>query len=219
MNEINFIPDWYSRSKSRRRSYRTQYIVLGCVFGICAMWSFVSGLALSNARAEADRQSNAADVSNAAVISEYDQIQSAISKLARKEQVLSKLDNKIDVAALLAEISFLLDDNIVLSKIELQPESFSGKSKSTNSMAVNIGMVSVNTKFSQEPVCCKIVLKGVAETAGDVASLISKLESSLYLRNVVPGVMKNKEMKDHTATEFEISSYLANYIEQSVEGQ
>jgi len=219
MNEINFIPDWYSQGKSRRRSYRTQYIVLGCVFGACAMWSLVSGMALSNAKAAADRQADTDSVSNTAVASEYNHIQADIAKLSRKEQILSKLDNKINVAALLAEISFLLDNNIVLSKIELQPESFSDKLKSANSMAVIIGRASVNTKFLQEPVRCKVILKGIAATAGDVASLISELESSLYLRNVVPGVMKNKEMKDYTATEFEISSYLANYIEQSVEGQ
>jgi hypothetical protein len=219
MNEINFIPDWYSRGKSRRRSYLAQYIVLGSVFGVCAIWSFFSGMTLSNARAEADRQAQDATVSNTAVASEYNQIQDAIAQLSLKEQVLSKLDNKIDVAALLAEISFLLDENIVLSKIELQPESFSDKSKSINSMAVTIGRASANTKFSQEPVRCKVVLEGIATTAGAVASLISKLESSVYLRNIVPGVMKNKEIKDYTATEFEISSYLANYIEQSVEGR
>jgi len=219
MNEINFIPDWYSRGKSRRRSYRMQYIALGCVFGVCALWSFVSGMALSNARAEADSQARAAAVSNTAVASEYSQIQAAINQLSQKKQVLSKLDNKIDVAALLAEISFMIDDNIVLDKIELQSEYFSDKSKSANSRAVTIGRSSANSKLSQEPVCCKVILKGIAATAGDVASLISKLESSLYLRNIVPGVMKNKEMKNYTATEFEISSYLANYIEQSVEGQ
>jgi len=219
MNEINFIPDWYSRSKSRRRSYQVQHIVLACVFVVCVLWSFVSGLTLSNAKAEADRQASAADVSNTAVASEYNQIQAAISKLSRKERVLGKLDNKIDVAALLAEISFLLDDNIVLSKIELQSESLSDKSKSANSRAVTIGRSSANTKFSQEPVRCKVVLKGIAATAGDIALLISNLESSLYLRNVVPGIMKNKEMEDYTATEFEISSSLANYIERSSEGQ
>ena len=41
----------------------------------------------------------------------------------------------------------------------------------------------------------------------------------MYFRSVVPGVMKNKEMKDYTATEFEISFYLANYIEQAAKGQ
>ena len=219
MNEINFIPDWYSRGKSRRRSYRVQYIVLGCVFCFCALWSFISGRVLSNAKAEADRQAQLAAVSNTAVVSEYNQIQAAIAELGEKENVLNKLDNKVDVAALLAEISFLLDDDIVLSKIELQPEPFSGKSKYANSMAVTIGRGSANKKFSQEPVRSKVVLKGIAATAGDVASLISKFESSLYFRSVVPGVMKNKEMKDYTATEFEISSYLANYIEQAAKGQ
>ena len=219
MNEINFIPDWYSRGRSRRRSYRVQYIVLGCIFGFCALWSFVSGRALSNAKAEIDRRAQSAAASNTAAASEYNQIQAAIARLSDKENILNKLDNKVNVAALLAEISFLLDDNIVLSKIELQPEPLSGKSRAANSMAVTIGRSSANKKFSQEPVRCKVVLKGIAATAGDVASLISKLESSLYFRSVVPGAMKNKEMKDYTATEFEISSYLANYIEQAAKGQ
>ena len=83
MNEINFIPDWYSRGRSRRRSYRAQYIVLGCVFGFCALWSFVSGRILSNAKAQVDRQAQSAAVSN-----------TAANRLALREAVLLSISRK-----------------------------------------------------------------------------------------------------------------------------
>ena len=212
MKEINFIPEWYVRGRTRRKSYQTQNIILACVFGALLVWSFASGRAVSKAKAQAARQSLADTEANAEIVAEYDKLKNDIDLLRKNEQTLEKLDNKINVSALLAEISHLLSDNIVLSKIDLQPASID--SKSFGSAAVTIGYRKSGVKFLQEPVPYKLVLTGIATGAADVATLISKLESSLYFRNIVPGTMKNKEVKQQQATEFEISCYLANYIEQ-----
>ena len=89
----------------------------------------------------------------------------------------------------------------------------------------------------------KIVMRGIAADAGDVAALVCKLEDSPYFCQVVPSFSRNAEVKAANYTsgqgsakaseevpgarenirepdksvqvsEFEISCYLANYREQ-----
>ena len=218
MKEINFIPDWYTRGKIRQRSYRRQYIVLSCVFAVLVLWSFVSGRSVSKAQARIDRMRDSLSAGTPAA-AEYAQIENTIGQLQQKVDILEKLDTKVNIPNILAELSFLINDNIILGKFDFQAEPFEASNKQTNTSNVRLGYRSNNAKTTllQKPSCFRIVIRGIAANASDVAELISKLEYSPYFCLVVPGVMENTDVKGHIATKFEINCYLANYIQTNQE--
>ena len=65
----------------------------------------------------------------------------------------------------------------------------------------------------------KVVFRGIAAQAGDVAGLICKLEDSPYFFHVIPSFSRNRQLGakgsdsagGYQVSEFEIGCYLANY--------
>ncbi len=51
MKDIDFLPEWYKSGKRREVSYRTQYMALGGVFLVMAVWSLTTTHSISQARA------------------------------------------------------------------------------------------------------------------------------------------------------------------------
>jgi hypothetical protein len=137
---------------------------------------------------------------------------------------MEEMDSKIDVASVLAEMSYLIDDNIVLSKVEFDSERFvdaqQGKAsrRTNNVVRVAGGNFVGKGALPLGDVRFKVVISGVAAGTGDIAKLIGKLEESPYFCLVSPSFSQNRKMKVGTGenfqvSEFEISCYLANYRE------
>ena len=213
MKEIELLPEWYKSSRRRQIGYWAQYTVLGVVFAIIVMWSAVEFAAISKTKKEiASLEPKVLE--SRQVSEEFRGIESEIERLEKKANVIAKVDSRIDVARVLAELSFLVDDKIVLSQVSFSSEKISDvKSKRTGSSAKSAKEKFVgNVRF-------KIVLNGVATGASDVAELTRGLEQSPYFSGVVPLYYRNKNIKaaakladeNHQVSEFEISCYLANY--------
>ena len=215
MKEIDFIPDWYRNGQEKRRSYRMQYVAVGCVFAGMVLWSFITGYSVSKANAQTERMLESMTVS-AHAQGQYEQLQSSLKELQDKGAILAKLDTKVSISSILAEISFLVDENIVLRKLELNSESFGDGPVRAKMSTVTLGHRSGSVKeaIAEKPVRLKVVRAGTASDAADVARLISKLEDSPYFHHVIPGAMKNKEVSKQTVTELRISCYLANYVQK-----
>ncbi len=137
---------------------------------------------------------------------------------------MEEMDSKVDVASVLAEMSYLIDDNIVLGKVEFDAEKFvdaqsPNASGRTNTAARAAGRnVAGKGELSIGDVRFKVVISGVATHAGERAELICKLEESPYFCMVYPSFSRNRKMKVGTGknfqvSKFEISCYLANYRE------
>ena len=221
MKEIDFLPSWYRSDRRQQISYRTQYAALGGIFVVMLAWNFVTTASISRATAKlAQAKSNIAGVETTS--QEFNKIKIEVTKLQEKATVLEQIDSKIDVANVLAEVGFLLDKNIVLSKLELTAERFADKKKSNPNSGSAIRVVGTNSGKKSLPlgdVRFKVVLSGVASDAGDVAALICKLEDSPYFRQVIPSFSRNTKLKragdikteDLQASEFKITCELANY--------
>jgi Tfp pilus assembly protein PilN len=231
MKEIDFLPEWYKSGRRRQISYRTQYVALGGVFVVMLVWNFIASHSISKARGEltqmAPKQTEAESVSR-----EFAKIKSQVTRLQKKAKILDEIDSKIDVASVLAEMSFLIDEKIVLSKVDFRAEGFvdkqGGKASGYRGSAVRVARGNFAGKQTQQlgDVRFKIVVNGVASDASDVAELICKLEDSPYFCLVYPSFSRSKKMKvgksltgkDFQATEFEIACYLANYNELTIGG-
>jgi hypothetical protein len=219
---------------------------LGGVFVVMVVWNIITAQSISNARAQSaqmeTRQTQAEGLSI-----KLDELKSELRGLQEKAESIEEIDSKIDVAVVLAEMSFLIDEKIVLGKVEFIAEKF--KNKRQDGLSPRAGNVvkavrsTMGTKqeLPLGDVRFKVVIGGVAADASDVAALICSLEDSPYFYQVVPSfsrtavitqtgnssfhskinnenskgiVQQNKGNNQIQISEFEISSYLANYCEQ-----
>jgi hypothetical protein len=220
MKEIDFLPTWYRSGRQRQMSYRAQYIIIGGIFVAMVVWNFVATHSISKtAAALAEAKLKSASTESAA--QEYAKFKSEAAHLQEKARTIEKIDSKIDVANVLAEISFLVDKKIVLSKVEFISEKFEGKQgeKPNSGFTVRTASSMGQALPYEGNVRFKVLINGIAADASDVAAFICKLEESPYFCQVIPLFTRNKEMKTASkaeteklqVSEFEISCNLANY--------
>jgi Tfp pilus assembly protein PilN len=190
MKEIDFLPEWYKSGRRRQVSYRTQYIAIGGIFVVMMVWSFTTTSSISKARAQV-AQMAASQAQAEKVSAELAGIENKIRVLRQNEESIEQIDSRIDVASVLAEISYLIDERIVLQKVELSGEKFAGEQavKNSSSTGTVVRVVKAKSKNTQGlpfgNVRFKVVLAGVAADASDVAVLMCKLEDSPYFCQVV----------------------------------
>ena len=206
MKEIDFLPEWYKSGRRRQLSYRTQYIALGGVFMVMMVWNFSAAHTISKVKAEYSRmttkQAQAEKVS-----AKLAGLQDQLRGFQKKTESMKEIDSKIDVASVLAEISFLVDEKVVLGKVEFISEKFADKQKIRSSPNTGAVVRAIPGKLSGRKlplgdVRFKIVLGGVAADASDVAALICKLEDSSYFSQVVPSFSRNTEIKNLSGSSF-----------------
>ena len=222
MKEIDFLPEWYRSGKRFQISVRRQYIALAGIFAAMLIWNFIAGHSVSEAKAQlAQMAANRLSTENATL--DFDRIKARVAELQEKADILERIDSKIDVANVLAEISFLADKKIVLGKVEFDAESFID---SRNGKAGGRSTVrAARTRFGGKgpallgDVRFKVLINGLAAEAGDMAELILRLEDSPYFCQVALSFSRNTEVKTPgrslgrggRVTEFQITCCLANY--------
>jgi Tfp pilus assembly protein PilN len=190
MKEIDFLPEWYKSGRRRQVSYRTQYIALVGVFAVMTVWSFISKHSISKARAQytqmATEQAQAQKVS--AKMAEYE---NEMRILRKNAESIEKIDSRIDVASVLAEMSYLIHEKIVLKKVEFIAEKFEDKQEAISAPSAGAVVRVVRANLNEKKnlplgnVRFKVIIAGVAADASDVAILMCKLEDSPYFRQVV----------------------------------
>jgi len=203
MKEIDFLPEWYKSGQRRQVSYRTQYIALGGVLIVMVVWNFIATHSISKVRAQfaqmATRQTQAEGLSV-----KLAELKSELRGLQEKAESIEEIDSKIDVAGVLAEMSFLIDEkivlSIVLSKVAFIAEKFEDRRQAELSPRAGTVVRAVRTKLSEKrnlplgDVRFRVVINGVAADASDVASLICKLEDSPYFCQVVPSFSRTAKI-------------------------
>jgi hypothetical protein len=241
MKEIDFLPEWYKSGRRRQVSYRTQYIALGGVFVVMVVWNFITTHSISKAKAQyaqmSTRQAEAEGLS-----AKFAELKSELRGLQKKMESIEEIDSKIDVASVLAELSFLIDERVVLNKVVFDAEKIEDKQRAELSPPAGTVVRAVRTELGEKrklplgDVRFRVVIDGVAVDASGVASLICKLEDSPYFCQVVPSFSRTAEINvtgnpslrsraknvnggreargKIQVSEFEIGCYLANYLEQ-----
>jgi len=188
MKEIDFLPEWYKSGRRRQVSYRTQYIAIGGVFVVMVVWSFITTHSISQAKAQyAQMATNQAQAEK--VSAKLAEIDNKMSLLRKSAQSIEEVDSRIDVAGVLAELSYLIDEKIVLRKAEFIAEKFLHEDDVKSSPAAVVRAVQASLSYKKElplgKVRFKVVIAGVAVDASDVATLMCKLEDSPYFCQVV----------------------------------
>ena len=232
MKDIDFLPEWYKSGIRREVSYRTQYMALGGVFLVMTVWSLTTTHSISKARAEFADMS-AMHTQAEKVSAELAGIENEWRSLQKKIESTEEIDSRIDVASVLAEMSFLIGETIVLDKVEFVAEKFPDKQQDKTSAGTGAVVRAVRVKTAKKQqlplghVRFKVVIAGVAADASNVAALICKLEDSPYFCEVVLSDLRSAEVKAKSTpptsgglpdagasiqvSKFEIHCYLANY--------
>ena len=215
MKEIDFLPLWYKKARRRRMQYRVQYAAILCLFAAMIGWSFFVAESISSAQAQIKQQQLSPEQKQ--MLDECVQIQSELSELSKQAAAIRKLDSKLAVANVLAELSFLMDFKIIATQIDMRAEGFDNDGHGGTDGA---GAVRVAKSFSGSQaaplvgdVRFKVTVQGMACEASDVARLICNLEGSPYFTQVIPGFSRTTQMKNRQVSEFGIGCYVANYRE------
>ncbi len=224
MKEIDFLPRWYTSGRRREINYRAQYVIIVGVFVIGVVWSFFAAHSISKVKAELEAaKAKRSEAVKASV--EFEKVKSQVTDLRKKLKILNEIDSRIDVASVLGEMSFLIDERIVLSKVTLTAERFveereaavpRGGAKAVRPAGESFGS---GEAAPVGKVRFKVVVYGVAPDGKDVAELVCKLEDSPYFCQVYPSFSRSSKIEagdgtaaaDYLVTEFEIGCYLANY--------
>ena len=227
MKEIDLLPEWYKSDRRRQFGYRTQYVALAGVFVIMLVWNFLTARAISKSAAGLI-QTESAQTRVETALREFGKIENEVAHLQKQGDVLDEIDARIDVPGILAEMSFLIDKKVVLSKVQFQAEQFETRAKNTPNNAANAAVVRVpksagagDQRSLLGSARFKIVINGIASDAGDVAQLICQLEDSPYFCHVILSYSRPQRLKGgiiavgrHQVSEFEITCYLANYRQE-----
>lgn len=200
MKDIDFLPEWYRSGIRREVSYRTQYIVLGGIFLVMAVWSLATSRSISKTRAEFGDMAAMHEKAQS-VSADLTALEGQYRSLYKRFASMEEIDSRIDVATVLAEMSFLIEKEIVLSKVEFIAEKFQDEEKDKNSIRKGAVVRAVRVKNKQKQqlplgnVRFKVVIAGVAARTRDVADLISALEKSPYFSQVVPSFTKSTKLE------------------------
>lgn len=236
MKDIDFLPEWYKEGHRHRAHLRHQYAILVAVVLAMITYNVTATHHISRVSAGLDRLDDQRRIAEQ-VIFEFDAANRQLHERQTKVNLIARMDSKIDVSAVLAELSHIVNGRLVLSRLDLISEPMAAsKEENRSNVAMRPARSSGTEPIALGDVRFRIVMGGVAENAQDVGDLAEKLEESPYFRDVCPSVPRTGKIEiavpaasasggpDGTAatapgkealqvSEFEITCYLANYEE------
>jgi len=240
MKEIDFLPEWYKESKRRRAQMRRQCAVLAVAFIAMMSYNLTSAHRIARASAALGRLEGKR-VEAQSVFDEFSAITKALNQVREKASLIERIDSKIHMAAVLAEMSHIIGETLVLSRVEFAAEPLSDEEKGPRASDTGVRVADGRNENSGKEalvgnVRFRIVLTGVAVSPADVAALVRRLDDSSYFHRVnasfwrsgkvqaaaKAGQAASKPQADAVSakqsdtldvTEFEVICYLANYKE------
>ncbi len=210
MKDINFLPNWFMAGQADKQSRRRQCIAIIGLFIVLTVWSFVTGSGLATAHARLKTLRDAGQNRTQAAI-QYEQASAKLAELKKQQKLLQLAEGRIVPSAILAELSRLISQRIVISEMSVEPEVYTGNAKietKRRAKTVSAG------KQEQQYFRYRLKITGLAAEPALVAQLLRNLENSEYFCQVVPKFSLGRSINGIDATEFEINCYLANYIEK-----
>ncbi len=234
MKELDFLPAWYKDEKYRQVRMRRQYVALAAVFLGMMTFNVTEIHRAGKAAAQAASLENQR-VGAEAVIHEFDVLTKELDEVKTRAKLVEQMDSRVDIAALLAEMSRVIGASVVLRKLEILAEPLHQPEEMEPAKGSVVRLAGRATGPEKSPplgrVKFRIVLTGVAAHTADVPDLVCRLEASPYFQQVQPSFYGSVRVPSGAkvapgpqgpaptvktecvsgVTEFEIVCYLANY--------
>ncbi len=238
MKEIDFLPEWHKEGRRRRLHMRRQYAALMVLFLVLVTYNAIATHRISRANADLARLEDRRFWAEG-MLREYGAVTEHLEARRAKVASVELVDARIDVAAVLAEISYIISDRVLLSRLEFISEPLAAQEKTPERDAAAVRSASASRApakaASLGKVRFRVALAGIAADSAEVAALVHRLDDSPYFRQVHPLYRDNTiqigaavsaashanesepqrtDARSVNVTEFEITCYLANYEEQ-----
>ena len=214
MKEIDFIPEWYKANQKRRQRYHRQYVLLAVLFAMMMSWSFVVGRHVERVNADVQDVQQLVQKGQSK-IDEGVMLEVEIADLKARARVLEMTSPRTNISAMIAELSYLIRDNVILTKLSLKNEPIeTGPKKKSAAAVVQIGTLNAKDSDIDKLLAqtrTKVTLIGIAAQPADAARLISQLEQSDYFEQETLVYSKPKKIREYDVTEFEIRCFVADY--------
>jgi hypothetical protein len=233
VKELDFLPEWYRNGRRRQSHMRKQYVALALTFLAMISFNVTATHRAGRAAAELTRGEHRR-MEAEGVVYEFSRVTKELNTLRVKADLIDRIDAKVDVAAILGELSHLIGEAVVLRKVELAGEPC-GRATEPGEAGRAVVRVARRSENSAKEAALgnirfRIVLAGVAAQPTDVADLVCRLDQSSYFRQVSPSFSRGAKLPSTAettpggkptgkapetldVTEFEIGCYLANYEE------
>lgn len=214
---------------------RRQYAVLIAFFLAMVTYNTIAAHRVARVNAELTRLEDRRYWADG-ILREHEAVSKQLSEQQAEVAAFQRVDARIDVAAVLAEISHVVGEQVVLSRVEFLSEPLPTGQKDADrggSMVRIAGPSRTSTKaVSLGNVRFRVVLAGIATNSAEIGALVCRLDDSPYFQQVHPlfrentiqvaGASESQSEKDGprrgtravSVTEFEIVCYLANYEER-----
>jgi Tfp pilus assembly protein PilN len=234
VKELDFLPQWYKKDRCRQVHVRRQYVALVAVFVAMMIFNLTQIHRAGQAAARAaDLESQRAGAE--AVVHEFGLLAKEFDELKTRAKLVEQMDSRVDIAAVLAEMSHAIGDSVVLRKLEILAEPFGVPEEKERAKGSAVRLAGRPAGAEKAPplgrVKFRIVLTGVAAHPADVPDLVCRLEASSYFQRVQPSFYGSARAPAGTRaapgpqeraataktqgtsglTEFEIVCHLANY--------
>jgi hypothetical protein len=235
VKELDFLPEWYKSDRRCQVHVRRQYGALVVVFLVMMTFNETAIHRAGKVSAEGARLENQR-VGAEAIVQEFDVLTKRLNEVKTRAGLVEQMDSGVDIAAIMAELSHLIGDSIVLRKMDIEAEPFGrteDKGPAKNAVVRLAEKPAGSEKEMLGRVKFRIVLTGVAAHPADVPDLVRRLDQSPYFQRVQPLFYGNtrgqagarsappsadggtavKPLGAADLTEFEIACYLGNYKE------
>lgn len=219
MKDIDLLPTWYKRNRRRRVTFRIQYYILAGVFAFLVIWNFGLSKTVRNARADLQYiETRCKDAKH--ILEEYNRLSSEMDSMRLQKNILDQVDCHLDITNVIAELSHLFDEKVVLTRLNLVSEEINKGDKKGLILASDKKSGKIREKKF------KFEVDGFARQPADVAALICRLEESDYFFKVVPAYSRSAQMnrkidetksREFEVMEFRLTFYLANFQEEQIE--
>jgi len=239
VKDLDFLPDWYKDRKRCHSRVRKQYIALVAVFLMMMTFNLTALHRATRVAAEVSRHEDQRTRAEA-IVDEFNLITRELNQMKARADLVHRIDTRIDVAPILAEISHIVDESVLLGRIEFAAEPVSPAADAARAKGPSVRAARSEDSRREPPLgasTLRVVLSGVAVQPSQVVDLVCRLDESAYFQQVRPsfyGRTKVQAGLPHAAsgkgdapgagssgtldvTAFEITCTLANYEE--VEGR
>ncbi len=216
MKELDFIPEWYTANQNRRKRYHRQYVLLASLLAVMLFWSFVVGRYVERVGADVENIQKGFEKGKMK-ISESLLLEAEIVSLKHRSDILEAVTPRTKISCVVAELSYLIREDVILSKLSLKDEVIEAAQKKKSASTGAVVQVGQRTeKMDLNSLCLspsrtKVVFTGIAAQPADAAKLIFRLEQSDYFEQESLVYSRPKKIKEHDVTEFEIQCFVADY--------
>ncbi|MFC1763706.1 hypothetical protein ACFL6U_16725 [Planctomycetota bacterium] len=233
MKDVDFLPDWYNESRRRQSSVRVQYTALGIIFLIMVVCNSLATRSISMASAEISL-AEPVRIRAEYTSMEVEKRQQHLNQLHEQMSLAEKLDDHFPVASTLAELSGLLNDHLIMKRLQFTAQAFAdpGRPQDTTIQKSKTRSTDSNSLLlTLHPLRFRVVIEARATDAQAIAQFLSDLEESAYFDHVHLRYSRNSglaqadqkvmaDADDNTAggklrylTDCEISCYVAQTVE------